>query len=157
MSQNIFLYIRGEKQGVFSGEERDGSIECMYFEQLLTAPRDPSNGVANRNLKHSAITFRKQVDSTSPLFVQAMESAEILETVTFKFVPSVAPAGMAPAIFFVRLTNASVAMFKQFFSDTPSARYMGWQLLEEINLYYQKIEWGFNDKEAVASNWVMSL
>jgi type VI protein secretion system component Hcp len=86
-----------------------------------------------------------------------MEAAEVLETVTFKFVPSVTPAGMPPAIFFVRLTNASVSMFKQFFSDTPSVRYMGWQLLEEINLYYQKIEWGFNDKEAVGSNWVMSV
>jgi type VI secretion system secreted protein Hcp len=157
MSQNIYLYIKGEKQGVFAGEERDGSIECMYFEHMLTAPRDPSSGVANRNVKHSTIVLRKQVDSTSPMFLQAMESAEVLESVTLKFVQTVTPAGMPPAIYFVRLTNASISTFKQFFSDTPSVRYMGWHLLEEISLYYQKIEWGFNERELAASNWVMSM
>ena len=139
--------------GAFAGEERDGTIECVYYEQGIVSPRDPATGASSGNLKHSPVVTRKQVDSTSPLFATALSTNEMLETVTFKFVPSAYTAGMPPAIFFVRLSNATIASYKQFFSETPLARYVGWQLLEEISFHYQKIEWGFNDKVTATSTW----
>jgi type VI protein secretion system component Hcp len=60
---------------------------------------------------------------------------------------------MPPSIYFVRLGNATIAAFKQYFSDQPSARYVGWQMIEEIAFHYQKIEWGFDEKVGTTANW----
>jgi type VI secretion system secreted protein Hcp len=153
ISQNIYLTIKGQTLGYFVGEERDGSIECLFYEQLITSPRDPSTGIANGHIKHNGILIRKQVDGTSPQFLKAMETGETLETVEIQFVPSNGSSGSSVACYCVRLTNASIASFKQYYSDTPSARYFGWQLLEEIMFYYQKVEWGFYESDMVASTW----
>lgn len=138
---------------MFPGEERDGSIECAYFEHLIEVPRDPSSGFAGPNPKHKVVLLRKLVDSTSPLFARALTSAEKLETVTFRFVSTAHNAGALPPIYFVRLTGASVASIKQYFFSAPSGMYVGWQLMEEICLYYLQIEWGFNDNTAAISHW----
>ncbi len=98
--------------------------------------------------------MRKQVDSTSPLFSNALATTDLLESVTFRFIPSTYTAGTPPAIYFIRLCNATVASFRQYFADTPSIRYVGWQLLEEIGFHYHKIEWGFNDRVQATSNWM---
>ena len=60
---------------------------------------------------------------------------------------------MLPNIYFIRLSGASIASIKQVFFSSPSGMYVGWQLLEEITLYYQKLESGFNDKVQVSSYW----
>jgi type VI secretion system Hcp family effector len=109
--------------------------------------------LAGPGLKHKVVLFRKLVDSTSPLFTAAMNTQEKLDAVTFRFVPTAHPTGVPPAIYFVRLSGASIASIKQVFFNSPSGMYMGWQLLEEITLYYQKIESGFNDKVQVSSFW----
>jgi len=147
------MSVNGVTQGGFIGEERDGNIECIYYEHQVEIPRDASTGLAGPGTKHKPVLLRKLVDSTSPLFTAAMNTLEKLETVTFRFVPTVHPTGAPPAIYFVRLTGASIASIKQFFLSSPSGTYMGWQLLEEITLYYQKIESGFNEKVQVSSFW----
>jgi type VI secretion system secreted protein Hcp len=153
ISQNIFLFVKGEKSGTFFGEERDGTIECLYYEHTIVTPRDPSTGLSSANLRHMPVVIRKQVDSTSPLFAKAMNESEPLETVVARFVPLTHSAGAAPAIFFVQLSKATIASFKHYFADSPSARFVGWQLVEEVAFHYQKIEWGFNDKVSASSTW----
>jgi type VI secretion system Hcp family effector len=104
------------------------------------------------------VLARKQVDSTSPYFAAAFSSNEILTAVKFRFVPSTHQAGIPLAIFCVTLTNATIASYRQLYADTPSARYVGWQLLEEIAFYYQKIEWGFAENPtAAALEWSMGI
>ena len=138
---------------MFSGEERDGTIECIFYDHSLMSPRDPSTSLSSGTIKHAPVMMRKQVDSTSPLFANALTTNETLESVVFRFVPATHSAGMPPAIYFVRLSNASIASFRQLFSETPAARYVGWQLLEEVGFHYQKIEWGFNDQAIASATW----
>ena len=147
------MSLNGATQGGFAGEERDGSIECVYYEHSIEVPRDANSGLAGPALKHKPIMFRKLVDSTSPLFTAALNTLEKLEIVTFRFVPTSHPTGILPNIYFIRLSGASIASIKQVFFSSPSGMYVGWQLLEEITLYYQKIESGFNDKVQVSSYW----
>ncbi len=97
--------------------------------------------------------LRKLVDSTSPLFAKALTAAEKLETVTFRFVSTAHTAGASPPIYFVRLSDASVASIKQYFFSAPSGMYVGWQLMEELCFYYVQIEWGFNDNPLASSRW----
>ena len=97
--------------------------------------------------------LRKLVDSTSPLFAQAFSINEMFESVVFQFVPTNFTAGTPPAIFNVRLSAATIASYRHFFAETPSVRYVGFQLLEEIAFFYQKIEWGFNDRFTAAIVW----
>jgi type VI secretion system secreted protein Hcp len=99
------------------------------------------------------ILIRKQVDSTSPSFAHAFASNETFEQMVIKFVPTTSTAGMPPAIFTVRLTNASIGVYRHMFGETPTARYVGFQLLEEISFYYQKIEWGFNEHYSAEMQW----
>jgi type VI secretion system secreted protein Hcp len=113
--------------------------------------------MANGYVKHNAVLIRKQVDSTSPQFLRAMETGETLEHVLIKFVPSNGSAALSTECYCVRLINASVASLKQYFSDTPSARYFGWQLLEEITFYYQQVEWGYHDNDMVTSTWANGI
>jgi type VI secretion system secreted protein Hcp len=158
MSQNIYLSVRGEKTGLFPGEERDGTIECVFYDQAASTPRDNAHGVASSGFKHNPVMMRKQIDSTTPYFASAFACNEVLESVTFRFVPSTHQAGTRLAIFCVTLVNATIASYRHVYADTPTARYVGWQVLEEAGFYYQRIEWGFTDNTAAASlEWPLGI
>ena len=119
--------ITGAKQGSFSTTLTGLSHEII-------SPRDPASGLPTGKREHKPIVFTKQLDSTTPLLLNALVTNETLTSVLIGLLRN----GQQVAT--IKLTNASVADYTDH-GDT-----------EHWSLTYQKIEWTWLDGGITASD-----
>jgi type VI secretion system secreted protein Hcp len=111
--------VTGTKQGSFS----QSPIQVTGFSHEIISPRDPASGLATGKRQHQPIVLTKQLDATTPLFLSALVTNEILTNVTI----GLSEGGQQVAT--VVLTNASI-------SD-----YTAHGTTEKWSFTYQKITW----------------
>lgn len=119
--------ITGAKQGAFNTTLTGLSHEII-------SPRDPASGLPTGKRMHKPIVFTKQLDSTTPLLLNALVTNENLTSVLIGLLRN----GQQVAT--IKLTNASVADYTDH-GDT-----------EHWALTYQKIEWTWVDGGITASD-----
>ena len=106
-------------QGSFS----QSPIQVTGFSHEIISPRDPASGLATGKRQHQPIVLTKQLDATTPLFLSALVTNEILTNVTL----GLSEGGQQVAT--VVLTHASI-------SD-----YTAHGTTEKWSFTYQKITW----------------
>lgn len=117
----------GKTQGAFHGDDGGTSIPFVGFDWSVISPRDPATGLPTGKRQHQPFVFTKEIDASTPLFLEALFDNETLPTVTFGFVHE----GDTSPYLTVTLTNASVSTVHDFSE--------GGKEYDEISLTYEKI------------------
>ena len=73
------------KQGAVTGGKKTDSFEMLGFSFGAQTPTGSNSGGASGKRQHSPITIVKEVDSASPLLLQALVTNEALKTVGLTF------------------------------------------------------------------------
>ena len=158
----IMLSVKGTKQGQFKGEgARDPSkMEAVAFSMEITSPRDVASGQASGRRQYKPLQITKRIGPSSPQFVQAVTTNEVLQTVTLDFVKTNAN-GEEIVFYSIKLTNASVASVRQHTASdasggATSAKHTGADggadQLEDIAFTFQKIEIQNNESKTMATD-----
>ena len=129
--QAMMLTVEGTKQGKFKGESRDGSVRLLGYKHEVISPRDAQSGLPTGKRQHSPLVITKDYDRTSPMFMQALVTNEVLKNVTLRFVDA------RGTTYSITLQNASVAGIRQQSQSGSN--------VEEISFTYQKITWTWTD------------
>jgi type VI secretion system secreted protein Hcp len=117
----------GQKQGAITGDGPNGSMILIGLSHAIVSPRDAASGLPTGKRQHKPITITKELDRSTPLFLNALITNENLTTVTFSFTHG------KGTYMTVKLTNACIA------SRTQSVE------TEQISFTYQKITWTWVD------------
>jgi type VI secretion system secreted protein Hcp len=138
----MYITAQGQKQGTFKGDDAGkdkGRIALTAFAMDVLSPRDASSGLPSGKRQYKPIMVRKEIGASSPQFLQAMATNEVLTSVLIEFLSSNA-AGLATLDYRVELTNAIVSEFKQSI-DTAAAGGppIDTRRLEEIQFVFQRI------------------
>jgi type VI secretion system secreted protein Hcp len=113
----------GAKQGLFSTTP----ITITGVSHEIVSPRDPASGLPTGKRQHKPFTITKQLDKTTPLFLNALVNNENLTSVLIGLLRN----GQQVAT--IKLTNASIAGY------TANGENEHWSFT------YQKIEWTWLD------------
>jgi type VI secretion system secreted protein Hcp len=130
-ADDILVTAQGAKQGKFPGTAAGGKIAAKGFTFEVSAPRDMATGQASGKRQHKPIVFTKEWGTASPQFLQALQTNEVLSSVTLEFYSQTAK-GTTELSHFIRLTNATVTDIKRYTSGATQ--------LEDLSLQFQTIE-----------------
>ena len=120
----------GAKQGAFSTTP----ITITGVSHEIVSPRDPASGLPTGKRQHKPFTITKQLDKTTPLFLNALVNNENLTSVLIGLLRN----GQQVAT--IKLTNASIADY------TANGETEHWSFT------YQKIEWPWLDGGVTAED-----
>jgi len=141
-----YLSVEGAKTGQFRGnstaEGHEGTIECIGFRYAVTVAHDIGTGRSSGKRQHSPVVIVKNIDYSTPQFLQSSYSDEILKTVVIEFFKK-ASDGRLTVYYKITLTNASISQISQFggisspdgISNTGNST----NAQEEITLTFQNI------------------
>jgi type VI secretion system secreted protein Hcp len=122
MANPFFVKVRGSRQGEYKGESKRASrrdwIEGLDFSFELASPRDPATGRPTGKRQYKPILLMKEWGASSPQFLQALATNEMLTQVDFEFV-SLRPDGAEELTATVQLTNAAVTDVSQVIGKGP--------------------------------------
>jgi type VI secretion system secreted protein Hcp len=143
----IYMSVEGAKQGKFKGDvpgkSKPNVIRCYYYGYAVNTTRDASSGMASGKRQHGPIVIHKVINNSSPQFMQALISNEVLKTVIIELRTATKP------YYTITLQNASISSIQHSVPEidqTPDA-------LEEIELVFQKITFKSADGSTVNDDW----
>jgi type VI secretion system secreted protein Hcp len=145
---NAYLYITGAKQGQVKGSVtqmgRENSIQVIAFEQITKMEMGAATGVAGRR-NVGPIVITKEVDKSSPVLRQMLNTNEIIIEATIKFwTPSVS-TGKEINDYTVKLTQARIVSMKTVMANNKIPTNMQLREYEEITIIYGRAEWTWVD------------
>ena len=160
MSYEFYMTIEGTKQGKFKGESsrtahKDKSA-CIQFSYGVKAPRDVATGMASGKRQHDMFVAVKEIGPSTPQLFQACVTNEVLKTVLFEYIHTT-KEGKEEVYYTVKLTNATVAAVKQYFSQSAKhSESADVHELEEISFTFQKIDMEHKvAKTAASDDWTV--
>jgi len=122
MATPFYVQVRGSKQGVFKGESKRSSrtewIEGLDFAFELFSPYDLATGHTSGKRQWKPIVVTKEWGASSPQFLQALATNEVLTSVVLEFV-SLRPDGTEVTSHTIQLTNGAVTDVSQFIGPAP--------------------------------------
>jgi len=157
MAQQMYVTIKGVKQGLFKGQGRDGKITLVSFEYEVVSQHDPASGQATGRRQHHPIVIRKEVDAASPMLFQALVTNEVLSSVNFEFLTS-SQEGREVVDYTILLTNAMVALFRESVrTGEQGGPPVDSRRLDEVSFTFQKIEIvNLSGKTQASDDWLDS-
>ncbi len=154
MAFPFYIKVHGSRQGDFKGDtlnpRRLGWIDGRDFELEVESPRDQATGQASGKRQWKPIAIIKQWSASSPQFLQALVTNELLPSVTIEF-ESLLANGTEATYYAVRLTNASVAQVRQYIGSVREKQTEILEL-ERIELTFQKIVIEYTDGQIMFSD-----
>ena len=132
---HIEMKVTGQKTGVFKGD----SLQKGHTDQIvlstyrfgITSPRDPASGQATGRRQFHPVKVTKQMNQSSPQFMNAVDTNENLKSVVINFYETTR-TGTLVNFYRVTLTNANISEDRQSTS--------GATVSEEVSFVFQKIE-----------------
>ncbi|AEN64798.1 type VI secretion system effector, Hcp1 family [Enterobacter soli] len=89
MAIPAYLWLKDDGGADINGsvdvQDREGSIEIHSFAHGLHLPTDNMTGKITGNRVHSAMTFEKEFDSSSPYLYKAVAKGQTLDSAEFKW------------------------------------------------------------------------
>ena len=158
MAYEFYMTVEGAKQGKFPGTSvskgQQGTMPGLRWLSQVKSPRDVATGQASGKRQHQPMLVVMETGQSSPLFLQACCTNEVLKTVTLNFVRTDQKTGQEIVYYAVKLTDASVVSVKQssgFGFDDPNSTSGGAKHsgkydvpeLDEIEFTFQTIEWEY--------------
>jgi type VI secretion system secreted protein Hcp len=134
-NKHAYITIEGTKQGKFKGSSnikgREDAIEISSYKLAIKSPRDAGSGLPTGKRQYQAISFKKAVDASSPQFMQALTSNEVLKSVVISFYGP-AQDGRERVYQTVTLTNATLSAWSQDFESGDD--------MENVELVFENIQ-----------------
>ena len=145
-----YMKVQGTRQGEFKGNSakpaRSGWTDCLDFELEVDSPRDPATAQPSGKRQWKPISVVKKWSAALPQFLQALATNETLSSVVIEF-DSVLPTGIEKTFCTIRLTNASVAQFRQYIDSVHQDE------LERVSFVFQTITLTYSDGTSASDNW----
>lgn len=159
MAETVHLYLKANGSDI-KGEStqtslgREGSIECLYFEDSVRTAREKGSGMATGRRTYEPIVLRKRIDKSSPLLAKALCNNEVVEG-TFKFFrPSPTGDGTTQQFFTIEFAEGRVAGIKRVSPDTIDPASAVEPPTEEISFVFHTITWTYEDGGVThTDNW----
>ncbi len=89
MAIPVYLFLKDDGGALIKGSsdvrDREGSIEIHSFAHGLHLPTDNMTGKITGTRLHSALTFEKEFDSSSPYLYKAVAKGQTLQSAEFKW------------------------------------------------------------------------
>ncbi len=134
---HMSMKVTGHRTGVFKGDDTAhgkvaaNTITVISYQYELISPRDPASGQAAGKRMHKPVTVTHELGGSSPQFLNAVSTNEILDSVVINFYRT-DRNGQDFNYYRVTLTNGSVSDVRQYSS--------GNNVLEDISFTFRKIE-----------------
>jgi|SRR5918995_4631526 type VI secretion system Hcp family effector len=143
MAQPVFVVLRASGETIepepsdhaFAPED---GIELVDYSQPATRAFT-SAGVATGRRSYKPISFRKRIDTASPLIAKAFAENQIVEA-DFHFFREDA-GGVVSEYFRVEITQGRVVSFRQLLDDALDPAHATRPPLEEVGLLFFRIAW----------------
>jgi len=154
MAEPGYLFLEGEKQGKFDcdftkGHKTvEGGIPFLSFASEVNAPRDIATGQASGRRQFKPVVFTKQLDSTSPMFWQAITQNEMIKKAEFRFF-RIQKTGQMELYYTVTLEKANLSSVKMIMATESEGGQEAktsvgsglYAAREEISLHFEKVTW----------------
>jgi type VI secretion system secreted protein Hcp len=144
MALTAYLTLKGQKQGAIKGavttKGREGAIGVIAVSHSIVSPRDPASGLPTGTRIHKPWIFKKELDQSSPLILNALVNNENLTETRFDFWEN-NDAGVDKNFYRVEMVNASVSSYDVRLGDIREPDLAKLSVWEEIGIVYQKITW----------------
>jgi len=156
MAEPGYLFLEGEKLGKFecdfTKEHKNdlvkGGIPFLSFASEVNAPRDIATNQASGRRQFKAVVFTKQLDSTSPMFWQAITQNELIKKAEFRFF-RITKTNSMELYYTVTLEKANLSSVKMIMATESEGGDAArtsvgsglYAAREEIALHFEKIAW----------------
>ncbi|MDC0718404.1 type VI secretion system tube protein TssD [Nannocystis bainbridge] len=145
---NAYLRMKGQKVGDIKGsvvkKGRENMIAILSLDHEVSMPRDAASGLATGRRQHKPLVLTMELGKATPTIQQAFLDNELLTSVELNvFGPDA--KGAETLTYTVKLTNASIAAIRLLPGPND-------QVVQEVSLTYQKIEWIWRDGNVTASD-----
>ena len=135
-----YITVEATKQGKFKGNVLSGQkSEIIDFNYSLTQPYDMTSGQATGKVKHGPLTVTMKNGPSTPQFLQALSTNEVLKSVLIEFTRT-QPDGTGFVYYTVKLINAHITRINQVTNRDELVPKQGGLPLDEISFVFQKIE-----------------
>ncbi len=150
MAETVHLFlkangadIKGDSSQTSLG--REGSIECVYYEQAVKTAREAGSALASGRRQYEPLLIRKRIDKSTPLLARALCNNEVIAG-TFKFFrPNPTGDGTTEQFFTVEITNGRINSQKQIVPDTIVPATSTEPPLEEVTFVFHTITWTYEN------------
>ena len=150
MAETVHLYLKANGSDIKGDSTqkslgREGSIECVYYEQEVVTARERGSGIASGRRQYTPLLIRKRIDKSSPLLMKALvENAVIDGTLKF-FRPNPTGDGTTEQFYTVAIKQGRINHIKQYVPSTivPSSSFE--PPLEEVSFVFHTISWTYTN------------
>jgi type VI secretion system secreted protein Hcp len=150
MAETVHLYlkasgadIKGDSTQTSLG--REGSIECVYYEQAVKTAREAGSGMATGRRQYEPLLIRKRIDKSSPLLCKALVENQVIEAKFKFFRPNPTGDGTTEQFYTVEIKQGRIASQKQIVPDTIVPATATDPALEEITFVFHTISWTYTN------------
>ena len=120
MSLNAYLTVKGKKQGTFNGsvlqKGREKTVFVHTYTHDIALPLDANSGLPRGFRVHKPFIITKELDKSSPMFLQALCTNESLLQWSLQCSAPVPNAGVGieQTIYTIALTNVSIISIREY-------------------------------------------
>lgn len=150
MAETVHLSLKANGQDI-KGEStqtslgRDGTIECVFFEQSVKTARETGSGQATGRRQYDPLVVRKRIDKSTPLLWKALVQNEKIDG-TFKFFrPNPTGDGTTEQFYTVEIKDGRLHSIRNYVPDTIEPTSSMDPPLEEVRFLFKKIIWTFTN------------
>ncbi len=129
-----------EIKGSVDVAKREGSIEILGFGHAVSLPTDPATGKITGTRQHSALSFEKEFDASSPYLYKAVATGQKLKSAEIKWY-HISDAGQEEEYFNMLLEGVIVTAVCPLMHDCKNPATEKHNHLESVSLCYEKITW----------------
>lgn len=155
MAIPAYLWLRDDGGADIKGsvdvKDREHSIEILGFGHGLYLPVDNNTGKITGTRVHTALSFEKEFDSSSPCLYKAVATGQTLKSAEFKWY-RINDAGMEQEYFNMLLENVKIVSVCPLMHDIKNPTTEKHNHLESISLRYERITWKYCDGNIIFSD-----
>lgn len=141
MAIPAYLWLKDDGGAAIRGsvdvQDREGSIEIHSFAHGLHLPTDNMTGKITGTRVHSALTFEKEFDSSSPYLYKAVAKGQTLQNAEFKWY-KINDAGQEAEYFNMLLEGVKVVSVCPLMHNCKNAETEKHNHLEAVSLLMKK-------------------
>lgn len=155
MAIPAYLWLRDDGGADIKGsvdvKDREHSIEILGFGHGLYLPVDNNTGKITGTRVHTALSFEKEFDSSSPYLYKAVARGQTLKSAEFKWY-RINDTGIEQEYFNMLLENVKIVSVCPLMHDIKNPTTEKHNHLESVSLRYERITWKYCDGNIIFSD-----
>lgn len=150
MAETVHLFLKAKGNDI-QGEStqtslgRANSIECIYFDHMVSSPRDASTGMATGRRQYSPIVIRKRIDKATPLLFKALTTNQPIEGIFKFFRPNPTGDGTTEQFYTITIKKGQITSIRNYLPDTLMDTTSQLPALEEITFTFNDVTWTYSN------------